>query len=77
MYATVFEGSKEEGLDRDNEAAAIWERFLPKDHILNGNNEGKHFYGRWVIMAEDKMSLSLICKKKRGPYGYFYRQDRH
>ncbi len=37
MYATVFEGSKEEGLDRDNEAAAIWERFLPKDHILNGN----------------------------------------
>ena len=37
MYATVFEGSKEEGLERDNEAAAIWERFLPKDHILNGN----------------------------------------
>ena len=36
-YATVFEGSKEEGLERDNAAAAIWERFLPKDHILNGN----------------------------------------
>ena len=37
LYATVFEGNEEEGLERDNEAAAIWERFLPKDHILNGN----------------------------------------
>ena len=37
LYATVFEGSAEEGLERDNEAAAIWEKFLPKDHILNGN----------------------------------------
>ncbi|MBR4842445.1 MAG: alanine--tRNA ligase, partial [Bacteroidaceae bacterium] len=37
LYATVFEGSPEEGLERDNEAAAIWEQFLPKDHILNGN----------------------------------------
>ena len=37
LYATVFEGSKEEGLERDDEAAAIWEQFLPKDHILNGN----------------------------------------
>ena len=37
LYATVFEGSPEEGLERDNEAAAIWEQFLPKDHIINGN----------------------------------------
>lgn len=37
LYATVFEGSAEEGLERDNEAASIWERHLPKDHILNGN----------------------------------------
>ena len=37
LYATVFEGSKEEGLDRDNEAAAIWAKHLPADHILNGN----------------------------------------
>ncbi|MBQ0057721.1 MAG: alanine--tRNA ligase [Bacteroidales bacterium] len=37
LYATVFEGSPEEGVERDNEAAGIWERFLPKDHILNGN----------------------------------------
>ena len=37
LYATVFEGSPEEGLQRDDEAAAIWEQFLPKDHIINGN----------------------------------------
>ena len=37
LYATVFEGSEEEGLERDNEAAAIWEKYLPKDHIINGN----------------------------------------
>ena len=37
LYATVFEGSPEEGLERDNEAAAFWEQHLPKDHILNGN----------------------------------------
>ncbi len=37
LYATVFEGSPADGLERDNEAAAIWEKHLPKDHILNGN----------------------------------------
>jgi alanyl-tRNA synthetase len=37
LYATVFEGSPEEGIDRDNEAASYWEQFLPKDHIINGN----------------------------------------
>ena len=37
LYATVFEGSAEEGLSRDDEAASIWEQFLPKDHIINGN----------------------------------------
>ena len=37
LYATVFEGSPEEGLERDNEAAQMWEKYLPKDHIINGN----------------------------------------
>lgn len=37
MYATVFEGSAEEGLERDNEAASYWEKHLPTDHIINGN----------------------------------------
>lgn len=37
LYATVFEGSPEEGLERDNEAASIWEQYLPKERIINGN----------------------------------------
>ena len=37
LYATVFEGSPEDGLARDDEAAAIWAKHLPADHILNGN----------------------------------------
>lgn len=39
LYATVFEGSAEEGLDRDDEAAGYWEAHLPKDHIINGNKK--------------------------------------
>ncbi|WP_321481331.1 alanine--tRNA ligase [uncultured Bacteroides sp.] len=37
LYATVFEGNLDEGLERDNEAAAIWGQFLPADRIINGN----------------------------------------
>ena len=39
LYVTVFEGSPEEGLDRDNEAAGYWEKFLPTDCIINGNKK--------------------------------------
>ncbi|MCF0195137.1 MAG: alanine--tRNA ligase [Bacteroidaceae bacterium] len=37
LYATVFEGAPEEGISRDDEAAGYWEKYLPKDHIINGN----------------------------------------
>ncbi|MGN1247295.1 MAG: alanine--tRNA ligase, partial [Paludibacteraceae bacterium] len=37
LYVTVFEGAPDEGLERDDEAAAIWAKHLPADHILNGN----------------------------------------
>lgn len=37
LYATVFEGSPSEGLQRDDEAASYWEQHLPKSHIINGN----------------------------------------
>ncbi len=37
LYATVFEGSKEEGLERDDEAAGYWAEVLPTDRIINGN----------------------------------------
>ena len=37
LYATVFEGSPEENLSRDNEAASYWEQYLPQERIINGN----------------------------------------
>lgn len=37
LYATVFEGSPDEGLARDDEAASYWAEHLPEDHIINGN----------------------------------------
>ncbi len=39
LYVTVFEGSAEEGLGRDDEAASYWEAFLPADRIINGNKK--------------------------------------
>ena len=37
LYVTVFEGSPADGLERDDEAASIWEKHLPKERIINGN----------------------------------------
>ncbi len=37
LYVTVFEGSAEEKLERDNEAAGYWLKHVPSDHIINGN----------------------------------------
>ena len=37
LYVTVFEGSKEEGLSRDDEAAKYWAKHVKPDHIINGN----------------------------------------
>lgn len=37
LYVTVFEGASAEGLERDDEAAAIWAKHLPAERIINGN----------------------------------------
>ena len=37
LYATVFEGSAEDGTTKDTEAEAAWLRHLPADHVLTGN----------------------------------------
>ncbi len=37
LYVTVFEGSPEENLSRDDEAAGYWLKHVPADHIINGN----------------------------------------
>lgn len=37
LYVTVFEGTEDEGLHRDEEAAGYWAQYLPQERILNGN----------------------------------------
>ncbi|MCR5760228.1 MAG: alanine--tRNA ligase [Bacteroidales bacterium] len=37
LYATVFEGSKDDGTTLDEEAREAWRKHLPEDHILLGN----------------------------------------
>jgi len=37
LYVTVFEGSPEDGIPRDDEAAKYWAKHLPTDHIIDGN----------------------------------------
>ncbi len=37
LYVTVFEGSPEENLERDDEAAQYWAKHVPADHIINGS----------------------------------------
>ena len=39
LYVTVFEGAPSEGLTRDEEAAAMWEKYIAKDRIINGNKK--------------------------------------
>ena len=37
LYVTVFEGSPEDGIPRDEEAAKYWAKHLPTDPIIDGN----------------------------------------
>ena len=37
LYVTVFEGSPEENIPRDDEATQYWAKHVPADHIINGN----------------------------------------
>ena len=37
LYASVFEGDKADNLERDVEAVQHWEKYLPKDRIIDGD----------------------------------------
>ncbi len=39
VYATVFEGSSDDNLGRDDEAAGYWSKYLPGERILNGSKK--------------------------------------
>lgn len=39
MYATVFEGSKEDNLELDSEAKKLWLKHLPEERVLHGSKK--------------------------------------
>ena len=39
LYVTIFEGDEKEGLPKDEEAAAEWEKWIPSERILLGNKK--------------------------------------
>ncbi|WP_224485525.1 alanine--tRNA ligase [Robertkochia aurantiaca] len=39
LYVTIFEGTPEEGLDKDDEAFAFWKKIVPESRILLGNKK--------------------------------------
>src|SRR4030042_5592970 len=39
LYATVFEGSPDEHIDKDSEAFNYWKQYLQEDHILTGSKK--------------------------------------
>src|SRR6056297_3493592 len=39
LYVTVFEGDHSDHLQRDDEAAGFWKKFLPEDRILDGSKK--------------------------------------
>ncbi|MFR9635510.1 MAG: alanine--tRNA ligase [Rikenellaceae bacterium] len=39
IYASVFEGSEEDGVPFDQEAYDFWKKYLPEDHIIRGNKK--------------------------------------
>jgi alanyl-tRNA synthetase len=39
LYVTIFEGAKDDKLDKDQEAYDCWKNHIPEDRILNGNKK--------------------------------------
>ncbi|MEZ5071864.1 MAG: alanine--tRNA ligase [Bacteroidales bacterium] len=39
FYITIFKGDAGDGLDRDQEAADLWKKFVPADRILEGDKK--------------------------------------
>lgn len=71
LYATVFEGSAEDGLEMDNEAHDHWARFLPLDRVLKGSKEDNFWEmgdtGPCGPCSEIHLDLRSEAEKKKIP----------
>lgn len=71
LYATVFEGSVDDGLEMDNEAYEHWVRFLPQDRVLKGSKEDNFWEmgdtGPCGPCSEVHLDLRSDAEKKKIP----------
>ncbi len=73
LYVTVFEGSPEENIPRDDEAAKFWAKHVPADHIINGNKHDNFWEmgdtGPCGPCSEIHVDSRPEEEKKNGPTG--------
>ena len=73
LYVTVFEGSPEEDIPRDDEAARYWAKHVPEDHIINGNKHDNFWEmgdtGPCGPCSEIHVDSRTEEEKKNGPTG--------
>ena len=73
LYVTVFEGSPEENIPRDDEAAKYWSKHVPADHIINGNKHDNFWEmgdtGPCGPCSEIHVDSRTEEEKKNGPTG--------
>lgn len=79
LYATVFEGDQEDGLEKDTEAYDIWREILPEEQILLGNKADNFWemgdQGPCGPAAEIHVDLRSEEDKKKIPGSQLVNQD--
>ena len=67
LYVTVFEGSKEEGLERDNEAAGYWAKHVPA--TTSSTVTSTTTSGRWakqvLAVLAQRFTWILVLQRRR------------
>ena len=67
LYVTVFEGSEEEGLKRDDEAASYWAKHVPAD--ISSTATSTTTSGRWAtqvlaVLARRFISTHVLPRRR-------------
>ena len=79
LYVTIFEGDQGEGLARDEEAYAIWKKYIPEDRILLGNKKDNFWemgeQGPCGPCSEIHVDIRSAAEKKKTPGAELVNQD--
>ena len=64
LYVTVFEGSKEEGLERDNEAAGYWFQPTTSSTVTSTTTSGRWAIQVLAVLAQ-RFTWILVLQRRR------------